>query len=124
MHGTCITQSGLNANAYLTNNLDVAYYYAECDSGCGDGYIVFVSVDTCELSVDYPSFEEPLSYFRNTFTPCDKQWFEMLEKGLIPYPACDTDYETSLHVVHSVLHVAPIHASNVMHNINSEISYG
>tara|TARA_Y100001973_G_C5029740_1_gene247428 strand:+ start:163 stop:588 length:426 start_codon:yes stop_codon:yes gene_type:complete len=135
MHGTCICaksrimQSGLNANSYLTNNLDVACYYAqcaadECDSGCSEGDIVSVRVDTRELRADYPSFEEPLSYFRNTFTTCDKQWFEMLEKGIIPYPACKTDYKTSLRVVHSVLHVAPIHASNVMHNTDNEDSYG
>ena len=135
MHGTCICaksrimQSGFNVNTCLTNNIDVACYYAECaadecDSGCGEGDVVSVSVDTRELRVDYPSYEEPLTYFRNAFTSCDKQWFEMLENELIPYPVCDTDYETSLRVVHSVLHVAPIHASNVMHNTDNEDLYG
>jgi hypothetical protein len=113
MHGTCackaqqIRETGFHADSYFTDDSDIALYYGEvaadeCLSGC-DGYLVLdVVIPTDNLKVDYNSYDEPLTYFRDRFAACDRQWHAMLVSGDIPYPADARDHKTSLAVVNAV----------------------
>lgn len=90
-HSSNILKNGLRDNSYLTNNLDIAEYYAECacdEEGMSydEAVILKVSIDKTTLSVDFASFEEPLSIYRNNFAKTDRDWHQMIEDGHIPYP--------------------------------------
>jgi hypothetical protein len=112
MHGTCkclaakINIMGLLANTHYTDSAEVASYYAECaedECDCGGQEIVHVSVPNENLKPDFHSYEEPLSFFRNEYTTCDREWHEMIETGEIPFPLTSADYKTSLDEVRSVV---------------------
>lgn len=125
MHGTCscrigkIRQEGLKPPAYLTDDEDIALYYAECASdecNCGDyGYVV-VEVETNKLRADYHSYEEPLSYFRDKYTRSDSDWYEMVSSGEIPSPKNELDYQTSLDTVNSVVHTSLISPEQIRYD--------
>lgn len=124
MHGTCqcrsekIHHEGLFSLSCLTNNEDVAWYYAECaldecENDCGEYVVLNIQVNKDNLKVDYNAFSEPLSYYRNKYTNCDREWAEMLEGGSIPSPESEFDYQTSLDVTNSVMCIEAI-KSNVI----------
>jgi hypothetical protein len=122
-HGTCacnlekIKQNGLKARSYLTDDEPLAFYYAECaadECDCGDYDLVDVEVESEQLRVDFNSYEEPLSYFRNAYTTSDSEWFQMINDGTVPYPDSEYDYNTSIAVVRSVIHMGPISAANII----------
>lgn len=117
-HGTCyccaekILKEGLKPRTCLTDNLDVAEYYSEaandeCEN-C-EPVILSVTVMTDNLVVDQPAFDEPLTYYRNNYTRCDDEWYEMLESGEIPSPTSEHDYKTALSVTNSVIHLKEVH---------------
>ena len=109
-HGTCteslsrIYSHGLE-NAYFTDVFELAEYYSECaheDLDNGEPVVLQVEVPTSLLKVDYNSYDEPLSYFRNEFTRSDSEWAEMIESGDIKYPSNEDDWQTSMAIVRSV----------------------
>jgi len=108
MHGTC---------SCLTDDSEIVEYYAECQvDECPDCAIEILEVliETPEqLSVDYPAFEEPLSFYRNDYTTCDREWGEMIEAGEIPYPKDECDHQVALDVTCSVRTSAFLPASTV-----------
>lgn len=89
---------------FLTDNEDIAEYYADCKTDeCGGNMVILkITVDKDKLLKDDNSYAEPLTYFRNKFAQNDRDWGEMLENGEIPYPKDEKDWECSLNVVHSV----------------------
>ncbi|WP_210498523.1 hypothetical protein [Vibrio crassostreae] len=108
-HGTTqdnaekILKEGFKARACLTSDLEVAEYYAEC--ACDeDGLsyeecaIVAVTVERDSLVVDYPAYEEPLSFYKHNYTTSDREWREMIENAEIPYPRDEKDIDTALEV--------------------------
>ena len=125
MHGTCacslekIKASGLRPNTYLTNDLDIALYYAGCasdvcQSGCNSQMVIDVEVDIKDLKADFNSYNEPLTLFRNEHTESDRDWHEMVESGEIPSPKNKDDHQTSLDVVKSALHPLAISKSQLI----------
>lgn len=118
-HGTCECRSekilveGLDSRAFLTDSEEIALYYAECalddcSNNCGEMTYFEATVDEKELRADWASYEEPLTFFRNRYTSCEREWFEMIESGEITMPENSNDYKTSLEVVNSVLHFSAI----------------
>lgn len=110
-HGTCacrasiIEREGFLSDSYFTDSDDIARYYAiaameECD--CEDYAIVSAKLMASSLKTDLNSYAEPLTYFRNEYTSCEKEWFRMIDEGDVPYPSSPSDYLTSLRVVRSV----------------------
>lgn len=93
---------------YLTNNIDLAEYYAKCameDFDDEDYVVLCVEIEEDEyelLRADYNAFDEPISITRNGFASSDREWFEMLNSGEINYPQNDHDYNTSLKYTASV----------------------
>jgi hypothetical protein len=114
-HGTrssrlsSIFRAGL-LKPYLTSDLEIAEYYAEerdhtrrIDYG-DHAVILAVEVDESDtaLKPDYPSFDEPLSFFLYELAEDEKDWFNRLDSGDIPSPENQDDWQTSLEVVRSV----------------------
>lgn len=113
-HGTNISAyESLDENnplctPYLTDDLSLAEYYAECameDEDDDDYVILAVNITEEELQhlkADFNSFEEPISFIRNNFAESDREWFEKIESGEIPLPSSEHDYQTSLDYVSAV----------------------
>ena len=109
-HGTCskgadnIQCIGLNEHTCLTSDLEVAEYYAECahDESGEEPVVLTVLVPRHQLKVDFPAFEEPLSFYRNDHTRSDSEWHEMIEDGRIPFPDDEHDVDTALEITKSV----------------------
>ncbi|WP_063664363.1 hypothetical protein [Aliivibrio fischeri] len=117
-HSPNILKNGLRDNSYLTNNLSIAEYYAECacdeeSMSYDEAVILEVNIDKKSLSVDFASFEEPLSIYRNNFARTDRDWHQMIEDGDIPYPKSSNlsvDVQIALQVtgcVKTVKHLSP-----------------
>jgi len=95
-----IMKGGLSAGSFLTSSEEVAEYYAEDYSS---PIILGVATTTDNLLADYPSFEEPLTHFRNKYARSDEDWFELLDEGVVvSWPEDENDWHTSLEVVESV----------------------
>jgi hypothetical protein len=116
-HGTTsviaqkIKQVGMRAGTCLTTDVKLAYYYAECaleedesddEDGELDIALVKVVLPLEALEVDYPSFEEPISIYRDNFASSEREWHAMLEDGSIPYPSGKDDVQIALDVTTSV----------------------
>lgn len=123
MHGTCLCRiakieaKGFLARTYLTNDEEIALYYAECASDecdCGGHGYLAVQVEAGELRADINSYEEPLSYFRDRYTRSDDEWYDMVSSGEVPSPENEFDYETSLCIVNSAVHVSAIAPAQVV----------
>ena len=122
LHGTCtvhlplIQQRGLEY-PYLTNNPQVAKYYAEsaADEDGGSPIIIRVQIsNTNELRADFPSFEEPLSFVYKKYANDEKEWYKALSSGKsISWPKDDADWQTSLRVVGSVIYNGTIEPGNI-----------
>lgn len=120
-HGTCvkgkekILKEGLNPLSCMASDIEVAQYYAECasDESGEPPVILSMLVPKNNLKVDYSSFEEPLSYYRNEYTRSDSEWNEMIESGKIPYPKNELDFQTSLDIVWSVRCINRIEPNNL-----------
>lgn len=109
-HGTCkksaesILKYGFYEFSCLTDNLEVAEYYAECaseESGF-ESIVLKIDVSTDNLEVDYNAYDEPLTYYRNEYATSDSDWHDMIENDEIPYPTDQNDYQTALDVTWSV----------------------
>lgn len=110
-HGTSsvnlvgILSDGLK-NPCLTDDEDIAAYYAECETDERGGQQVLLKVviddSVDKLKPDYPAFEEPLTFYRDDYASSDREWHQMIETDEIPYPSNDADWAISLEVVHSI----------------------
>jgi hypothetical protein len=112
-----IQTGGFRPGCYFTDAQDIAEYYAEeameaCD--CEDWRVITVSVPKEGLEADLHSYAAPLSYFRNTYTFSECEWFEMIDVGDVPYPASASDFKTSLDVVRSVRQSGAVPADSVI----------
>lgn len=91
---------------YLTDDKEIAEYYAECavDEHGGEAVILSVVVDQSKdlVKPDYPAYDEPLTFYRDEYASSDSEWHEMLDEGEIPYPSDENDWATSLETVKSV----------------------
>jgi len=105
LHGTSSTrlatilEEGLRP-AFLTCDESVARYYAEVavEEEGGDPVVLAVDAPEDALQVDWPSFDEPLSFYRDDWASDESEWHELLEDGGIPSPDDDADWRTSLEV--------------------------
>ena len=106
-HGTTsenaqnITSNGFRPQTCLTTDMEIAQYYAECacdaeNLNYDDVVILSVSLTKDCLVVDYAAYEEPLSYYRDNFTKCDKEWGAMCDSGKIPYPSDQNDVDSAI----------------------------
>ena len=95
---------------YLTSDLEIAEYYAEEVDHLRKSteqdvpVILEVEVDESDTAIrpDYPSFDEPLSFFLYELVEDEEDWHDKIESGDIPYPENQDDWQTSLDVVRSV----------------------
>jgi len=116
-HEATIRREGLHS-PYLTADAEVAAYYAEvaADENGARALILQLEIPDqllSQLRADHPSFEEPLTFYRNAWASNDREWHRRLgEKDGIPYPENGDDWRTSLEVVRSVRfagHLEPAH---------------
>lgn len=129
MHGTstahlsAIQQRGLEY-PYLTNNPEVAEYYAQAavDADGGSPAVLRVRVpDTAELRADIPSFQEPLHFVYKKYARDEKEWYQALNDGTtITWPENDADWQTSLRVVGSVIYYGTVEPINIQMNESQE----
>lgn len=119
-HAQAILTDGLRAGTCLTSREDIAEYYAECavDEATDEGrdtheVILAITVERDQLCVDYPAYEEPLTYYRDEFVSSDEEWHTGLEDGSIPYPDNDNDVDTALSVTACVKTTSKIPASAI-----------
>jgi len=120
-HGTSdailgkIAKKGLKGRTSLTDSEELAEYYAEeavAELG-GSEIILSVEVDENNLRVDWPAYDEPLTFYRDEYACDDEEWHEMIEEGEIPYPNNDKDWATALEATWSVKHEGAIPASSI-----------
>jgi len=109
-HGTstknarAIQKAGVLARPYLTSCCEQAAYYAECASeeDDSDPVVLQLEIGSDALAVDYISFAEPLTIFRNKWAQSEEEWHEKISRREIPFPSDELDVATALAVTGAV----------------------
>ena len=107
-----IIEKGFEKNSCLTSDVNLAWYYTEAriedliDEGVCvkaiDKVVVCVVLPPEKLVVDYASYEEPISIFRDEYADNDRDWHSGCDDGTVPYPKNKFDVAPALKATTSV----------------------
>lgn len=107
---------GLN-NPFLTDDDDVAQYFAEeaVEQEGGEPVILEVDVlDKSKLRPDFAMYQEPLYQIKREWKiSSDEAWADALKADEIPFPKTKKDWKTSLDTVSSVVHKGKVHPDQI-----------